>query len=163
MDNPTSLENLHGIVLPPEVGMFPLAPGWYVVLVLIALVIGQTVYKKAAQWKHNKYRREGLKELERLYIQVQQGEHELLRQLPVLLKSVALAAYPRQEVAQLYGDSWRVFINSTMDGEPMDNNLGQLLGELSWGPPKKLEYVQRNEVDELFAFTRYWLKHHQEK
>lgn len=93
----TSLDRLHDIVLPPDVAWWPLAPGWYALLVLALAVGGGWGWRAWRRRRASAYRRAALREL------------ETLRDAPAiaeLLRRTALAAAPRVEVASRSGPAW---------------------------------------------------------
>lgn len=101
-----SLDNLHDIIVPNAIGYLPPAPGWYVVgLLFLALLFhfGMRYYKR---YKKALYRREALAELGRYN---EQSKEEILHLL-TLAKRVAIAAYGREQIAKLSGDSWWDFM-----------------------------------------------------
>lgn len=101
-----SLDKLHDIIVPEPIGLFPLAPGWYVVgLLVLALLFHFGVffynrYTKAL------YRREALEELHSVS---EQGREEIL-QLLTLAKRTAIGAYGREKTATLSEESWWDFM-----------------------------------------------------
>ena len=86
--DPTSLENLHGIMEPEAVSLWwPLAPGWWVLIVIVTLASAIAVWRGVRTYRRNAYRRAALAEID-----AADGDLQIL---PALLKRVALSAYPR--------------------------------------------------------------------
>ncbi|MBK6800299.1 MAG: DUF4381 domain-containing protein [Novosphingobium sp.] len=59
------LARLHDITEPPAPGLWPLAPGWWLVVTLLVLLLmrgGQWVWRR---WRANAYRRQALRALAR--------------------------------------------------------------------------------------------------
>ena len=96
-NDPASLQNLHDIVVPPPVSFWPPAPGWYLVAGLLLLLILVLLLRVVIRYRRNAYRRAALAKL---------ASASSLPQIATLLKRVALAAYPRTQVASLTGDAW---------------------------------------------------------
>jgi hypothetical protein len=97
--DPTSLDALRDIALPPLVPWWPLAPGWYLLiglLFLAAVVGGWRIWRR---WQANAYRREALRALAALDPHDLGGHAELVRR-------TALAEAPRSSVAPLNGRAW---------------------------------------------------------
>lgn len=112
--DPASLENLHDIVVPPAVAWWPVAPGWYGVAIVLLAVCGWFLARRLRRWRRNAYRREALRALAQLQADgVQGGVADVLPQAALLLRRVALSAYPRRQVAALYGDRWLEFLDRT--------------------------------------------------
>lgn len=160
--NPASLQNLNDIVMPANIGWWPLATGWYFLLGLLLLVFAWSVYRLLQHWLKNRYRREALHELQLLENSIQNSTQRDagLRQIPVLLKRTALSAYPREQVASLTGKDWISFLNSciknTAFSEPVASTLEQAAystGELGW--------IDSASSAALLSASRHWLKDHQ--
>lgn len=102
-DAATSLDRLHDIVEPPPVPWWPLAPGWYLVLALVAVALTWFCLRFWKQWQANAYRREALRELRAAKSSAEIAE---------LLRRTALATAPRSKIATLSGDSWAEWLAS---------------------------------------------------
>ena len=163
MTDPTSLQNLHPIVLPPEVGLWPPAPGWYLAAAVL-LLIGARIWTTARRrWQRDRYRREGRQLLARVRSRFASGDRESLRELPALLKAAALGGYPRERVAGLYGDRWRTFLNTTADRDLFSASHLRLLEQLSYGPPGDLGGIDQASARELMKTMDSWLKQHRRR
>jgi len=87
--NIPSIEQLKELALPAPISYAPQTWGWWVllaVLVVTALLLGARRYW---QWRRDRYRREALARLAQL--QQRSGDLSALRELPELLKRVALS------------------------------------------------------------------------
>ena len=102
--NEASLSNLRDIVLPPEPGLWPLAPGMWLLLSAVLSLLVWVLWTQYDRRKRNAYRRAGLLLL---------PEVKTIYELSVLLKRVALAAFPREQVASLHGDAWVAFLRES--------------------------------------------------
>jgi hypothetical protein len=101
---PYSLSDLRDIVVPDPPPVWPPASGVWVVLGLVMAVVLVVCWRLHVAWKRNAYRRAGL---------VLLGEVGTAHDVSVVLKRVALAVFPRQQVASLHGDDWVAFLNET--------------------------------------------------
>ena len=113
------LAQLHPLREPLPVGWWPPAPGWWL-LALLLLVLGLTLgWYLLRRYRARAYRRQALAQLARLKLQYQQHGDELqfIAGANALLKSVALVAYPRREVAASSGADWLAFLNSAAGQE----------------------------------------------
>ena len=99
-----SLSNLRDIVIPDAPSIWPLAPGLWLVLGMVALTLCLIVWQWRAARMRNAYRRAGL-----LLLSDAKTAHDV----SVVMKRVALAAFPREQVASLYGEDWAVFLQET--------------------------------------------------
>ena len=169
MADPASLQNLHTIVLPPEVGLLPPAPGWYLLALVSVLLCSFTFYRTFQKNKRNLYRRKALEQLKILQSSLHVAPHadpqkeQLLRQLPVLVKNTALTVYPRTEVAGLHGNLWLEFLDSSLDTDAnnFEKGAGKILPQLSFGTPEQLLAIQTVEINQLIALIEHWIKNHQ--
>lgn len=126
-----SLNNLRDIVLPDPPPFWPPAAGVWVALgiaVAIMFFIGWWLHESR---KRNAYRKAGLALMDKVRTSYD---------VSVVLKRVALAVFPREQVASLYGDDWVAFLHKTCPRRyflalnasdtdaPPDNELVELAG-----------------------------------
>lgn len=112
-NNPlASLKDLH--LPPPPLVVLP-APGWIALFLLGFFLLTILFIYVVKRYAKQRAKRQALRLLEQTY-------HDYLKhgQLPqvtaeinILLRRVALAYYPRQQVAQLYGEAWLDFLTHT--------------------------------------------------
>ena len=159
--DPASLQNLNDIVMPASAGWWPLATGWYVLAVLALFFLCWITYRLVTDWKTNRYRRSALSELEVLSEDIQDPavRGTSLRKIPILLKRTALAAYPRNEVANLTGEDWFRFLNSTVKKPSFTESTFNTLNQVSYttGALNDIDSVSANA---LVNACRQWLKYH---
>ena len=104
------LAELRDIHLPAPPDLWPPAPGWWILGVLVIALCVYGAYLGYKLWRRNAYRRHGLKELDD---SAEPGlpTTELLADLNDLLKRVALGCSPRDDVAQLpENPGWPIWI-----------------------------------------------------
>jgi hypothetical protein len=99
-----SLSDLRDIVVPDPPPLWPPASGVWVALGVVMAVGLVVCWRLHAAWKGNAYRRAGLALL---------GDGGTAHDVSVVLKRVALAVFPRRQVASLHGDDWVAFLNGT--------------------------------------------------
>ena len=150
-----SLQNLNDIVVPAEVAWWPLAPGWYVLVSVVLVLLAYLIYRKLQQVKKNRYRVLALRELS----QLRQGARTAdWLQLPALLKRAALSAWPRSEVAALSGEDWHRFLDRTAATDQFCSGAGSVLDSLAYG---EANYAAGDgRLDELIDAIEFWLKNH---
>jgi hypothetical protein len=152
-DDPASLDRLHDIVIPPPVPWWPPAPGWHVLAFVLVLLL---VLGLAELWQHhcaNAYRRAALRELDRL------EEKTRWQELPGLLKRVALAAFPRSEVAGLTGASWITWLNQNGGGIKFSPNSARLLSGEVYNPDT-IKTLTVENWQETATTVRHWIHSH---
>jgi len=136
-EDAASLQNLRDIVVPEPPPLWPPAPGvWILLVIVLAVVVALFLWWWRAR-QQNAYRRAGLALL---------GGARTSRDINIILKRVALAAWPRSEVAPLYGDDWTAFLDSSCSRTRFSS-----LGKIHDGAEPTRD-VQR--------LARTWIRHH---
>lgn len=122
MDSEELLAQLADIRLPEPIGWWPLAPGWWVVIVLLLIASGFAMrsYKQIRDRK--RLLSFALAELERGLDEGSDQENvlTLVNRVNTVLRRVALYHFPHASVASLSGAQWAEFLrdNSTQPLEP---------------------------------------------
>jgi hypothetical protein len=125
------------------VSFWPPAPGWWIVLGILLVVAALVAWRMRRAWVRDAYRREALREVAAI------GDP---RELPALLKRVALAAYPRTEVAGLSGEHWIAFLNREVPGS-FEGEPGEQLLAVAYGVAEVDAEPVRNAI-------RGWIEDH---
>jgi hypothetical protein len=128
------LRDLH---LPDAIGWWPLAPGWWLVLLLMIVAIGYGLRRAYLRWQYNAPRRHALRELARYetaYVE-HQNPVKLGKQLSELLRRGVLAYAPRGEVAGLTGDDWLTWLDNGMPLPYFHTDGGKSLLQLPYRDP----------------------------
>ncbi|MGB5627302.1 MAG: DUF4381 domain-containing protein [Woeseiaceae bacterium] len=134
MDEQLPLRDLH---LPDPVGWWPLAPGWWFILFLVATALGYLTWGTYQRWRHNAPRRFALRQLARYEAEYLEHRNPVVlgKQLSELLRRGMLAYAPRDEVAGLTGDSWLQWLDSGMPLPYFYTEGGKSLLELPYRDP----------------------------
>ena len=109
------LANLHPLREPDLIGWWPLAPGWWLLIVLAALCLAFLLAVVIKRYRANAYRRQAVAQLQVLrstYL-ADRDPSRYIAAANALLKSVALRSYPRREIAATSGEPWLRFLNSS--------------------------------------------------
>ena len=152
------LAQLRDIHLPQAVSWWPLAPGWW--LLMLLLLAGLAIVARCL-WlrrQRNAYRRSGEQELEQLFASWQNSKETraFLQQLNALLKRVALYSFPRADVAAMNGARWTRFLDQhSADGA--DTAFSG--GPLEYGPYAAT--VDGIDVEAVHHSSLRWLREHQ--
>ncbi|MHC5110526.1 MAG: DUF4381 domain-containing protein [Planctomycetota bacterium] len=158
--DPASLDLLHDIVVPPPVGWWPPAPGWYVILFTTLALLLVAVIWVVVRWRANAYRRTAIRELQTLQQDAQdKPPAEVINAVASLVKRVALAAYPRAEVASLSGPEWVAWLNQHGKDAVWCDDAASLLAESrfrnrSCAPPDHAQCAA------LLEAAQTWVKLH---
>lgn len=144
---------LRDIHWPDPVGFWPLAPGWWLIglMVLLATVVG-------AVWLRHQAR--SITRLARMELTLLERRHDLAptercRRLSCLLRRVCLSLYPRETVAGLSGEAWLTFLDQCFDKPRFSVGTGRQLLE---APYNRHASLTTGDIDSLFKLSRDWLK-----
>jgi hypothetical protein len=149
VDDPASLDRLHDVITPAPVSWWPPALGWYVVASVGILLLCLAVVRGILRYRANAYRRAALVELNELA-----GRSDASALVAELLKRVALAAFPRTEVASLSGERWVGWLNETGRGDAFNDEAGRLLSSAAYRSPVS------DESGALLEAARRWICRH---
>lgn len=147
------LEALRDIHLPEPVSWWPPAPGWWL-LALVALAV--LVLAPWALHRHLRKRRQlgrVLAEVDTLEAAYRRSgdAQALCSGLSLVLKRVALAAWPRERVAGLTGRAWLEFLDDSGGGGAFANGPGQALAGAGYGEATAVDGAA------LVALARRWI------
>jgi hypothetical protein len=143
--DPSSLDRLHDLVLPPAVPWWPPAPGWYVVLALLIFFAAWLAWRFSKSWRANSYRRAALRELPRL------------RDAPAiaeLLRRTALAIAPRSVIAEKTGTAWLDWLAAQCH-ETMPEAVGKHFTAWVYG-----RSTADHELSSLRDYAARWIARH---
>lgn len=148
------LQQLRDIHLPPPVSNWLLAPGWYVlgfILILTLAFFTLRAFNKMRQMRAKKAALRYLQNLQQKFYEP--GKAKLVvAELSTLLRRVALAKYPRQQVAGLNGHSWLIFLDHTGDTQQFSQGTGRLL---TIAPYTR---VLPKHSEQLFPLVKQWIE-----
>jgi hypothetical protein len=129
-------------------------------VILLGLVLYGMV-RAVRRWRANAYRRIALAELERLIARLGHGSRatETLAEIAELLKRVALAAFPRTDVASLTGQRWISWLHQTGCDAVFPGEIARLLTETVYRPAAA-STVPPEQLQALLDATRQWIQRH---
>lgn len=109
------------------------------------------------RWRRDRYRREALQRLDQLAA----ADNRLiaLRELPELLKRVALSMPGAPAVGALGGLAWQQFL-ATHARQPVPATFAAQLQLLAYAPDAQLAALDDASVQRLFDVTRQWIEAH---
>lgn len=154
MTDSQQLQNLRDIHMPEPVGFWPLAPGWYVlavILLLLLLYVGYVIYRRHQRGRAKREALSLLLEYERQYAAGSETG-VISAQISELLRRVALVYYPRARVAGLSGLPWIAFLNETSSKINFNEISGLILD---------LPYQNKSsdvDLKPLFSSAKAWVK-----
>lgn len=133
-ENVLPLRDLH---LPDPVGWWPLAAGWWVVLMLLAAGLAWLAWRWYRAWQFEAPRRHALRELARLEAEYLEHRNpvELGKALSELLRRGMLAYAPRADMAGLTGEAWLAWLDEGMSVPYFHTDGGKSLLSLPYRRP----------------------------
>ena len=150
------LDQLRDIHLPEPILWWPLAPGWWLLIIMAVVLAAWLVRTLYNKYSARLYRRQALKRLEQLAeLESQQQLHQLFE----LLKQTANSAYPSLHPGSLGAEAFISFLISSCNKEvfqQLDFDLQQAL--YSGSSTTADNSAQR---DRLYRDARTWIKYHQ--
>jgi hypothetical protein len=149
---PQLLELMHELVMPELVSRMPEGSGWWVLLAWLAMVVTISVRALINRRRRNRYRRDAMARLEQIAASAGDDPSAAAAQIAVLLKQAALAAYPRADVASLYGEDWARFLNKSASNDPLVEEASMRLATASYRPDA--------DGRELVSPARRWIRIH---
>ncbi|MNZ36145.1 hypothetical protein D3C78_535580 [compost metagenome] len=145
----------------PVVSYFPQTWGWLVLALLLTVLLAGWLLMRRRRWLRELYRREALQRLDELTVDLGNPQTRLraLRELPELLKRVALSM-PRAPAAErLSGAEWQEFLQRHASA-PLPADFAQRLALLSYAPAERVEALADSDVQVLLGSTRKWIEAH---
>jgi len=131
---------LRDIHLPEPISWWPLAPGWWILLGLICLLILAIFLLRRWLIKKRKMpKRIALRQLDKLQQDYQQNPQKLVRELSILLRRFFISTHPRAQVASLTGEAWLQFLDQQLGKPQFTQGEGRCLIEEPYKPQVKIE------------------------
>ncbi|HHL19475.1 MAG TPA: DUF4381 domain-containing protein [Thiothrix sp.] len=110
--------------------IWPLAAGWWVVIVLLLIALGFTGYKGYRYRQMKRQQHALLSILETFDNNLQRDKNSAaVAQMNQLLRRLALMHFPRQHVASLTGKQWLAFLDKTGNTNAFSKGAGRILAE----------------------------------
>lgn len=155
--NIPSIDQLKEIALPAPVSYAPQTWGWWALLSVLVLAVLLVSARRYWQWRRDRYRREGLVRLAEL--QSSDDQLRALRELPELLKRVALSMPTTYPVAALGGEDWQTFL-VRHSPQPLPADFSQQLAQLAYAPDSTLLTLKEEQRERLFNTSKRWVEQH---
>jgi predicted negative regulator of RcsB-dependent stress response len=158
MTDRPDISQLKEIALPAPVSYMPQTWGWLVVLAALVIAVLAFAAWRYWRWRRDRYRREALLRLAELE-QAYAANSEALRDLPELLKRVALSMPGDVTAASLGGEQWQRFLQDR-SREQLPADFARQLAQLAYAPPAQLQALANARGAALLAQTRRWVETH---
>ena len=147
---------LRDIHLPDPVGWWPPALGWWLLLVLIA-VLTVAVYLFRHMRRRRLLKRTVRNELAVLRKRYNENhdQAELLQSLSALMRRASISFYPRSQCASLTGEQWLQHLDNTAQRKEFQHGAGRVLAVAPYLPPNS---SIETDFDALFTLCEEWLR-----
>jgi hypothetical protein len=143
------LDQLKDIHPPGHIPFWPPAVGWWLTIILIALLawVGYVLFKLIFK---QRYIKAAHKKLDKIYEEYTQTNDSVsfVREVSKLLRRVSLTRFPRKHVASLTGKNWLSFLDKGLDTQPFSQGAGRILLD---APYRK---TSQYDVRELYLLCR---------
>jgi len=156
------LNQLHPLALPAPPAWTPQTVGWSVLSATGVLLGLWLLWRGWQHWLTGRFRRTALAELRQLRQQLGDPSERLqaARQLPVLVRRLALAHAKRSSVAALHGQDWLAWLDATLADpkRPFSQRCGRSLSDWAYLPASSLPWEQ---LEPLCQLLEHWIRKHQ--
>ena len=142
MDPLAQLSDIH---LPDNVHNYPIAPGWWLLAVIVLAILVYGIIKLRQYFKARKIQKQALKQLSAA------SETSVI---VALLKWAALQYFPRAHVAHLTGDKFKDFLSESLPAKHQES-FSTLSGD-HFNSTYQSNANEQN-VDDLSAAAKLWL------
>jgi hypothetical protein len=143
---------LKEIPMPDPISLLPATQGWLLVAAGLLLILGALTHRRWRGWQRQAYRREALALLDGM-----RSEPAALAALPRVIRTTALAAFPRAEVAGLRGVAWLTWLNQ--NGGRFDLGDAECFARLPYDE-RTADQLAPEEMGRLLEASRAWVEEH---
>ena len=156
------LDQLRDIHLPEAIGWWPLAPGWWLLIILVCLGLITLARLFLRRRQASAYRRQALQKL--AIISANEHPQRRLRALFELLKRTANCAYPERHPGSLGTHKFIAFLRYSSN-DRLFNAISAELDELLYGNLNAADSddtspIGASHIDSLFVDAEAWLEQH---
>lgn len=146
------LSQLQAIQPPPEASGWPLAPGWWIAICLVSILIVIIAYCYRRRIRKRLYRQA---KFELRFItdshQKTNDHQQLLLSLSKWLRQVSLVAYQSKKIESVTGQAWIELLDQTMPNHEFTQGSGQVFA--------RAIYANQPQVDiaDIIKISSIWL------
>lgn len=147
---------LQDIHLPQSADFWPLAIGWWILLVLVLITVAWFVIKAI---KLNRRRKRQAKILARFSALEEKlkvkSSNTIIAEINTLLRQLAITYYPREKIASLTGGDWLQFLDESGGTQDFSRGAGRILIEAPYRSEKQIENLN---INEFLPLVKKWIK-----
>ena len=150
------LSQLRDIHLPDPVGLWPLAPGWWITAVILLAIAGVMFRLIRNRIRQGAPRRNALRELASCYrtFGIDGNESKYIININILLKKVAAHYYGRSRIAKLSGDAWLAFLDKHSGEDQFARGAGSALATGPYRPDVSVDAAALQQA------CKQWINSH---
>lgn len=147
------LDQLNPIHAPEQVGLWPLALGWWLLIIAIGSSLAWLAWHLYRARRNGRYRRQAVAALQSLKAET---SNTLATDVSIILKRAALSAYPneRRAIANTFGPDWVRLLNRTCGKTVFAEDMALALSQGPYRP--NIEF----DPNQLIKQAIYWVRHH---
>ena len=129
------LDLLEPMPEPEPVSLWPQTEGWIWLVIVVTAAAAWLIRRGVKNHRANAYRRAAVRQLE------ETGNNPAA--IAQIVRRTALAAYPRAEVAGLYGERWLDFLDAAYDGNEFRSGPGRMLATAPYAATEKVDGLKK--------------------
>ena len=160
-DNTELIRSMMDINQPEIHFWWPLAPAWYVFILVIIIGIWWLIRYSLHK---TQFRRAIFRELQTLKHQyhTRHNSRQIVSGINQLLKKVCIRKFPDESVAGMTGKSWLKFLDHSGQTEEFSQGAGQLLLVEPYLKPEEsttnIEDHKARQINELIKLSDEWIR-----
>ena len=107
MDPSTLLSQLRDVHSPAPISFWPLAPGWWVLIIIFIIALSTGIYLSISLWRSKQWKRQAKKQYKHLREEYQKSPSvEVIIEINKLLKQTLSSAKQDRHFLQAHGETW---------------------------------------------------------
>lgn len=145
------LDQLEPVACPPDIGFWPPAIGWWMLLAMAALLLALWIYRLILRHRRLQFKRDAQTLFDAL---PDDPGSELIFRTNEILKRAALQAQPvkKSEITQAFGQQWIELMHELNPAHPLPESCARALGDGGY------DAVQDFNAGQLKAAAKEWVK-----
>ncbi len=147
---------LRDIHLPAAADAWPLAPGWWILMVLFLVGGVWLIRVLRRQARLKKRLAQIMPQLTLIENKLKQApNNDAVAELNTLLRQIAVNYYPRVDIASLTSDAWLDFLDASGETEAFSQGIGRILATA----PYQVNQALQIDHHALMETIKSWIHH----
>ena len=161
LNNSLKLRDIH---LPGDPSFWPLAPGWWLLLILVLLIGAWLVLKLLRRMKQKKHQQQILNEYTQLETKLLNNpNNEAIANINIFLRRLAISKYPRSDIASLTGANWLQFLDESGNTQEFSKGIGRILVDAPYQSGELKNFNSKEFTSSFTSLIRAWIKNQNKK